>query len=284
MDEQVLYLDGLPIRYLVAGSGVPVVLLHGAGGSAGDWRWVIPKLARVYRIYALEFPTTRPQASSVVPVFSARFISAFLDSLGIKQATLVGNSLGGLAALRFALTRQHRVGALVLAASAGLGQALHPAMRLLTMPGYGDVATGWGQTPLGAWQRLWLRAALLFFRPERIPVSWLWEQYWLAQRPGFLAATLAELRSIIGPEGQREVLLAELPSLTIPTLIIWGAEDAIFSLAQAETAVMHLRHSHLNVIPACGHLPHIERYERFAQVLLGFLDSQVHRIRQAAPR
>jgi pimeloyl-ACP methyl ester carboxylesterase len=118
----------------------------------------------------------------------------------------------------------------------------------------------------------------------RIICSWLWEQYWLARRPGFLAATLAELRSIIGPEGQREVLLAELSSLTIPTLIIWGAEDAIFPLAQAEAAVMHLRHSHRNVIPACGHLPHIERYEQFAQVLLGSLDSQVHRIRQSAPR
>lgn len=81
----------------------------------------------------------------------------------------------------------------------------------------------------------------------RIICSWLWEQYWLARRPGFLAATLAELRSIIGPEGQREVLLAELSSLTIPTLIIWGAEDAIFPLAQAEAAVMHLRHSQLNV-------------------------------------
>jgi pimeloyl-ACP methyl ester carboxylesterase len=56
----------------------------------------------------------------------------------------------------------------------------------------------------------------------RIIRSWLWEQYWLARRPGFLVATLAELRSIIGPEGQREVLLAELSSLTIPTLIIWG--------------------------------------------------------------
>jgi pimeloyl-ACP methyl ester carboxylesterase len=75
----------------------------GLAGVQGDWRWVIPQLARVYRVYAPEFPTTRPQASSVVPVFSARFISAFLNSLGIEQATLVGNSVGGLAALRFAL-------------------------------------------------------------------------------------------------------------------------------------------------------------------------------------
>jgi pimeloyl-ACP methyl ester carboxylesterase len=65
----------------------------------------------------------------------------------------------------------------------------------------------------------------------------------------------------------------------VPVVLLHGAGGSA-----AEAAVMHLRHSHLKVIPACGHLPHIERYERFAQVLLGFLDSQVHRIRQSAPR
>src|SRR5918996_5479760 len=195
MDEQILYLDGLPIRYLVRGSGVPLVLLHGSGENARDWRWIIPKLARNYRVYAPELSVRHPPSDpdradpdvAFTSAFSTDFISAFLDSLSIEQAILVGNSLGGLAALRFALARQDRVTALVLANSAGLGQALHPAIRLLAVPGYGDLATAWSQTPLGAWHRVWVRALLLFSRPWHIPASWLREQYWLARQPGFLA-------------------------------------------------------------------------------------------------
>src|ERR687892_1804211 len=190
MDEQILYLDGLPIRYLARGSGAPLVLLHGSGENARDWRWIIPELARSYRVYAPELPVRRLRADldvAFTSAFSTDFISAFLDSLSIKKVILVGNSLGGLAALRFALARQDRVTALVLANSAGLGQVLHPAIRLLAVPGYGDLATAWSQTPLGAWHRVWVRALLLFARPWHIPASWLREQYWLARQPGFLA-------------------------------------------------------------------------------------------------
>ena len=100
-------IDGLPIHYLAAGEGPPVVLLHGAGDNSLDWRWVLPALARKHRVYAPGLPgspdSARP-AADYYPAFFERFVAAFVDALGIGPATFVGNSLGGLIALRLALS------------------------------------------------------------------------------------------------------------------------------------------------------------------------------------
>jgi 4,5:9,10-diseco-3-hydroxy-5,9,17-trioxoandrosta-1(10),2-diene-4-oate hydrolase len=109
--------DGLPISYLTAGEGPPLVLLHGAGDNALDWRWVMPDLAATHRVYAPDLPgspdSARPTAD-YSPAFFERFIAAFVDALEIGPATFVGNSFGGLIALRLALSEPTRVAALVL--------------------------------------------------------------------------------------------------------------------------------------------------------------------------
>src|SRR5215207_8000658 len=93
--------EGLPIRYLTAGTGPPLVLLHGAGDNALDWKWVMPDLAATHRVYAADLPgspeSARP-AADYSPDFFERFVAAFVDALDIGQATFVGNSLGGLIA------------------------------------------------------------------------------------------------------------------------------------------------------------------------------------------
>src|SRR5919202_3647744 len=117
-------IDGMPIRYLAAGEGPPVVLLHGAGDNALDWRWVLFTLAATHRVFAPDLPgspdSARP-AADYSPAFFERFVASFLDALGIRRATFVGNSLGGLVALRLALSEPARVKVLVLVDSAGLG-------------------------------------------------------------------------------------------------------------------------------------------------------------------
>ena|SRR5215210_4004654 len=88
------------------------------------------------------------------PAYFAGFVGAYLDALELEQhATVVGNSLGGLAALHLALSNPPRVSALGLVASAGLGREVTHALRLPTLPGYGEAAIAWAKTPLGAFQR-----------------------------------------------------------------------------------------------------------------------------------
>jgi 4,5:9,10-diseco-3-hydroxy-5,9,17-trioxoandrosta-1(10),2-diene-4-oate hydrolase len=273
--------DGLPIRYLAAGEGPPLVLLHGAGDNSLDWRWVLPALARKHRVYAPDLPgspdSARPPAD-YSSAFFERFVAAFVGALGVGRATFVGNSLGGLVALRLALSEPARVGALVLVDSAGLGYAVNPAVTSVNVPGLGEAAMPFWRTRVGAYQRAWGRTALLFAHPPgSVPREWLAEQRRLALRPGYLEAHLTALRALVGPFGQRAVLLDRLPLLEVPTLVVWGERDRVFPRSQAKRAVVRLREGSLAVIPGCGHMPHVECPDRFLVALDGFLVGLMNR-------
>lgn len=276
-EKQKIEVGGLRTRYLTAGTGPPLVLLHALGESALDWRWVLPVLARTHRVYAPDLPGFGGSGKPVAdysPAFFARFIAGYLEALEVERTAMVGNSLGGLVALRLALSEPARVSALALIDSAGLGREASYALRSPTIPGYGELSMTWAKTPLGATQRAWLKSRLLFARPERVPAEWFNEQHRLAQLPGFLEAALAALRAQINLRGQREVLLDRLPRLQIPTLVVWGASDRIFPPSQAREAIARLKHGSLDLIPDCGHLPQIEHPDLFIDALGRFLDEQ----------
>jgi 4,5:9,10-diseco-3-hydroxy-5,9,17-trioxoandrosta-1(10),2-diene-4-oate hydrolase len=275
--EERTVVGGRAARYLTAGEGPPLVLLHALGENALDWSWVLPALARGRRVYAPDLPGITGDGGGVAdfsPGSFALFLAGFLDALGIERAAIAGNSLGGLVALRLALSDPARVSALCLVDSAGLGRTVTYALRAPTLPGYGEVAIAWTKTPPGAAGRAWMRANLLFAHPHLVPAGWLAEQRSLARRPGFLEAALAALRAQISPGGQREVLLEDLPSLTMPTLVVWGARDRVFPRRQAQSAADRLKEGSLAVLPDCGHLPQVERPDRFAAVLGRFLDEK----------
>jgi 2-hydroxy-6-oxonona-2,4-dienedioate hydrolase len=279
-EAQNVEVDGLSIRYLTAGEGPPLVLLHGAGDNALDWRWVMPDLAATHRVYAPDLPgspdSARP-AADYSPAFFERFIAAFVDALEIGRATFIGNSFGGLIALRLALSEPARVRALVLVDSAGLGRTVNPAFTSVNVPGLSEAAIPFWRTPVGAYQRAWGRTALLFAHPPgTVPREWLAEQCRLALSPGYLEAHLTVLRALVDPGGQREVLVNRLPSLKIPTLVVWGARDRVFPESQAREASIHLQDGSLALISDCGHMPHVECPERFMAALGEFLGRQVH--------
>ena len=274
--EKTVEVQELSTRYLVAGEGPPMVLLHGVGTSAGEWSWVLPELARSHRVYALDLPGYDGsfEPPDYAPAFTASFIGSFLDAVGVESAVVVGNSFGGLVALHLALSEPARVSALIMSDSAGLDRTVNPALATLSFPRMGQMATALAKTPPGAAQRALSRALLMFARPWQIPSKWLKDQYRLAQLPNFIEATLATLRSTVGPSGQREVLLEELPRLQMPTLIVWGIEDRVLPYWQAQDALTRLKKGSLELIPNCGHLPHVEQPERFVSILDGFLRNE----------
>ena len=280
IEEQNVEINGLPIRYLSAGEGPPLVLLHGAGDNALDWRLVMPTLAATHRVYAPDLPgspdSARP-ATDYSPAFFERFVVTFVNSLGIGRATYVGNSLGGLIALRLALSEPARVAALVLVDSASLGYAINPAFTSVNFPGLGEAAIPFWRTPVGAYQRAWGRTALLFAHPTSVPREWLAEQRRLALAPGYLEAHLTVLRALVSLHGQRKVLVDRLPFLKIPTLVVWGARDRVFPQSQAREAVSHLQKGSLALIPDCGHMPHVECPDHFLVAFEEFLTKWVHR-------
>ncbi len=280
-EEFTIDVGGLTTRYLAAGEGPPLVLVHGVGQSNLDWRWTMPTLSRTRRVYAPNLPgvggTARPTAADYSPTFYAGFLAAFLDALGIDRAGVVGASTHGHSVLRLALSEPARVSAVGVVGSSGLGRTFNPFSQPTVLPGYGELLIGWGKTPLGAVQRAWARVPLLFAKPWRVPPGWIDEQVRLAQLPGFLEVQLATTRAQFGPLGQRVLVLEELPRLTAPTLVVWGACDRIFPVQHARDALARLERGRLAIIPDCGHVAWLERPDRFAQILGEFFGEQEDR-------
>ena len=174
--------------------------------------------------------------------------------------------------MQFALRDPARVSALALVASAGLGREIHPVVKSLCSPGFGDWATAWAITPLGQFQRTLWRAFGSFSRLKRAPIGWFVNQLWLGAYPQILWDQLLLSRVLIDQEGQKEVMLDRLPNMSVPALIVWGESDQILPVAHGRAAAGRIPHSRLAIIPDCGHMPHVERPEAFLEAVLSFLE------------
>ena len=218
-------------QYLEAGSGPPLLLLHGHEQSATSWRWVIPALARTHRVLALSLPghgDTAPAVGDYAPGADlAPFVADFLDTLDVGPLDVVGHSAGGAVALRLALADPARVRTLTLVDSAGLGREVHPLLALDTLPIIGELAIMISRLPGGDVGRTTMSTAMLFAQPWRAPAEFFTEQHALGRRPGQLEASTAMARALFDATGQRQVLLDQLPTLTMPTLVIWGGCDYV---------------------------------------------------------
>src|SRR5207253_3503657 len=137
---------GAKLHYIDAGTGSPVILLHGLADDVGVWESAIAPLAAKYRVVALDQigfgrsdkPLLNYRASTFVD-----FLDGFLNELKIDRASLVGNSLGGWVAADFALTHPERINRLVLCDAAGyaaLSKTMDPrALSALRLASRDDI-------------------------------------------------------------------------------------------------------------------------------------------------
>ncbi|HUQ42617.1 MAG TPA: alpha/beta fold hydrolase, partial [Candidatus Limnocylindrales bacterium] len=176
-----------------AAPAAPVVLIHGVGGWAENWREVMAPIAASGRsAIAVDLPGFGESESpgrvahfGPRDAFYPQFIIALLDTLGLDQAHLVGSSMGGSVAYMAAVTAPERVRSLTLAASGGLGTDIAFFLRLATLPGMIALSKVFGRPRQG-------RAVLstCFFDQTRIPES-LYEEserYGFASYPEFVRA------------------------------------------------------------------------------------------------
>lgn len=280
--------NGTNTQYLEAGTGPPLLLLHGHEQSATSWRWVIPALARTHRVLALSLPghgDTDPAVGDYAPGADlAPFVAGFLDTLRIDPPLkVVGHSAGGAIALRLALADPQRIATLTLVDSAGLGRDVHPLLALDTLPGVGELAIMLSRIPGGDIARSTMSVSMLFAQPWRVPAEFFTEHHTLGRRPGQLEASTAMARALFGLNGQREILLEHLPTLTAPTLVVWGGCDYLLPAHHAQAAVNLLPHGRLAVFGDCGHLPHVEQPGRFAIVLSEWLAEHRDLPQRASP-
>lgn len=270
---RIVDVDGRKVEYLSEGTGPAIVLLHGDGDTARDWRWVMPGLVEAgHQVVALTLPGygSSSPTESHTPEAHAQQVAATLEALGIEQPTVVGNSLGGLVAIHLALGG-YPVERLVLVASAGLGNMVNPQLAAVTLPRVGEAAIAAALLPGGSRLRAAGRGLQLAARPWRVPAGWWKDQIrWGANRQ-HLETAVAAKRASVDMLGQRHIVLDRLAEIRVPTLVIWGKLDLVVPYTHGQDAVRHLPDGHLVLLPRCGHAPPVEKPADFVEALLDFL-------------
>jgi len=271
-EDQYVNVGGVNTRFWKAGDqGSVIILVHGVFNSVDSWSPNMPSLAEAHRVYALDMPgfglTDKIPMSSLVQ--GAQFVNDFMKTQNIDKATLVGHSLGGAYSLHFAIQYPDKLHRLVLIDSLGLGIKAHFIFKLLTLPVIGEFIS----RPSLSGTRRTLKTAV--YDKSLVTDELVETGYRFSALPGAQKALLSMLRSGgnyrgIRPEFIRPIV-ENLSSIKAPTLIIWGEQDPIFPVDQAQVALKGIPDARLTVFGRCGHIPYLEHPNKFNSLVKEFL-------------
>ncbi|MES2303421.1 MAG: alpha/beta fold hydrolase [Pseudomonadota bacterium] len=258
---------GIGTNYIQAGSGDPLILIHGSGPGVtayANWRGVIPDFAEQFACYApdtlgfgyTDFP------SDIHGFAMERWVAhliGFMDALGITRAHFIGNSYGGALTLALAIRHPERVGRIVLMGAAGLEFELTDGLERV-----------WGYEPsLDAMRDLMTTFA---HDPALVKEEIVRSRYEASIRPG-----AQEAYASLFPEPRQRWLAAlasdeaDLRALPHETLMVHGRDDVIVPLEQSIRFNQLIPNSELHVFGKCGHWTQIEKRDRFVELVMPFL-------------
>lgn len=275
--DQYVKVGNTNTRFWAAGDkGTAVILLHLGGGSVENWVYNINTLAQHHRVYAIDMVgagrSDIPKIPSNWKVFSdyiSQFISDFMETQHLERASLAGNCIGGYHSLYFALRFPDKVDKLVLVASWGFGRDVPFLFQLFKLPIIGELIARPSRRLIA---KFW---KTMVYDPALITDEMVEMYYQLSSLPGAFKSALTMLRAIEGIRGVRadiiHYLTDNLPTITAPTLIVWGQQDTYRPVAHAYVAREKIPNTELHILDPCGHLPQFERPEEFNKLLLEFL-------------
>ena len=265
------------LSFVTAGEGPVLVLMHGMAGCAESWKHVMPALSRRF---SLVVPDLLGHGTSAKPMGEysvsghANVVRDLLAALGHERATLVGQSFGGGVAMQLAYQYPEHCERLVLVSSGGLGREVSGLLRALSLPGAEHVFPLFCSPALrDAGQRVvrWLGGIGLRQGPAAAEA---WRSYSSLAERDARRAFFRTLHAVIDPGGQSVSARDRLYLAShVPTLIVWGRDDALIPVSHALAAHEAIPGSRLEVFDDVGHFPHCEAPERFVDVLLDFVDA-----------
>ncbi len=281
---------GLPVHYHEAGPVLAangpaeagtgpgdagtVVLLHGGGPGASAWSNFgrnMPVIAAAYRTVLMDLPgygrtAARPLDAHFFTI-AAQALAGLLDHLRIDKVHLIGNSLGGGTALRFALDYPKRAGRLVLMGPGGLTLnvlAPDPTEGVRRLMEFG-APPGPSRAKMEAFLRI------MVYDQRLITEELIDERYAAASTPEAVAGMVAMGGSFFGEHAEDGMLWREAHRVKHDVLLIWGREDRVNPLDGALIALKQLRRAQLHVFGGCGHWAQLEKFAEFNELSLRFL-------------
>jgi pimeloyl-ACP methyl ester carboxylesterase len=262
------------MHYVRAGSGRPLILIHGLVGSASNWRRNMDALASEATVYAIDMVnmgrSQRADGLDASLAANADRVAAFMDALDLEQADIAGHSHGGAVALMLAARHAERVSNLVLFAPAN------------PYSDFGDPLVNFYSCGLGKriarlaphlpkWLQLY-GLGRMYGDPARI-VDGSLEGYIDGMRdPGTIPHILEIVR---GWFRDMAMLKAALPQVKAPALLIWGDRDRAVDPASAQQVQRALRHAELKMVRGAGHIVFEELPEESNRAMLEWLRRDV---------
>ena len=280
-------IGGLPVRYYDSasrpatapgrggkGDADTVVFLHGGGPGASSWSNFgrnFAVFAKRFRVVMMDLPgfgqsAARPPTAHFFTI-AAETLAGLMDELGVTKTHIVGNSLGGGTALRFALHYPDRAGRLVLMGPGGLTLnvlAPDPTEGVRRLMEFG--------APPGPSREKMAAFLKIMVHDQRLVTDELIdERYAVASQPEALAGMTAMGSSFFGEHAEDGMLWREAHRVKHEVLLIWGREDRVNPLDGALIALKQLRRAQLHVFGGCGHWAQLEKFDEFNELSLRFL-------------
>jgi pimeloyl-ACP methyl ester carboxylesterase len=270
VERNTVEIDGQLLHYLRAGSGPPLLLLHGLLGGAFCWRLNVDALSGQRTIFAVDLPglgaCDAPRHLDCSMTAQAQRVRSLLEQLGLESVDVVGSSWGGAIAM-FVAAQSRRVRSLVLAAP------VNPWSDL----GAGRIRFFKGRLG-GALLRLaWpfsrpvhrIAVERMYGDPRRVPSGTIEGYSAQFMQPGRVHSILNSLRNW---EDDVNALSQAIRRITAPSLLIWGTRDGAVDLRSAEQLRRALPASKLALIEGAGHLPFEETPGEFNRLVLDFVE------------
>jgi 4,5:9,10-diseco-3-hydroxy-5,9,17-trioxoandrosta-1(10),2-diene-4-oate hydrolase len=269
---------GLRLHYHEAGPehDTAVVLLHGGGPGASGWS----NFGRNVPVFAARFRTLVPDqpgfgrsvTQEVVGhyfTYAADALAGLLDELGLDRVHLVGNSLGGGTAMRFALRHPDRAGRLVLMGPGGLSLnvfAPDPTEGVKRLTEFA-APPGPSRDKLAAFLRT------LVYDQSLVTDELIDERFAVASDPAVLRGLGLMGRSFRDPTCFEDGMLwREAHRLKHEVLLVWGREDRVNPIDGALVALKLIRKARLHVFGGCGHWAQLEKFDEFNRLAMAFLE------------
>ncbi len=259
------------VHYNEAGEGMPVIFIHGGGPGASGWNNWFPNIGPVskhFRTILIDKPGWGQSDPVVIEEprfqYNARVLRDMMDELGIEKAHLVGNSMGGGSAAKFAIDYPDRIGKLVLMGTAGGGHSLF-------FPGPPEgiraIWAVWGNPTVENFKKM----VDVFCYDSSFATPELLQRRvdGILSKPEHLEARKKTNPLFLRPND----LSPELHKIAAETLVIWGRDDRFEALDTALKFIKYIPTADLIVYTKCGHWAQYEQATKFNRDLLAFLQA-----------
>ncbi|GAA2687522.1 4,5:9,10-diseco-3-hydroxy-5,9,17-trioxoandrosta-1(10),2-diene-4-oate hydrolase [Actinoplanes palleronii] len=254
----------------------PLVLLHGGGPGASamsNFGRSVPVFAKRFDTLAVDQPgyggSELGELTGHYFTHAADALAGLLDELGLDRVDLLGNSLGGGTAVRFALRHPARAGKLLLMGPGGLSLNVFAADPTEGVKRLGAFGAGPSRERLAAF------LCTLVVDPKLITDELIDERFAAASTPAALQAMRAMGASFTDRASFEEGLLwRDAHRLRNEVLLVWGREDRVNPLDGALVALKLIRRCRLHVFGGCGHWAHLEKFDEFHRLAFDFLEGE----------